>query len=301
MSGMPWVKLYSEFLDDPKLARLDDQVKLRFVQLLLLAGECDAEGYLVSGTYKMTLDDLAWRLRIPFEVCEHDIHELQEHGMVTYDEALGAFLVVKFADRQGRSQEEKRAEWRERQDRFRDKQPEPEPVTTAGTGVTRDKPVTNAPRVEKSREEKRRGRAEGEGILPAENSLAEARSVYPDNFDFATLMPGQYDHIPELKIFKRVTKRTPGSLQLEEIVKTIRQYKFAERDLVEPWRQWAVLHAYKAESLVWLTEWAPAAQRGEKPWEHKAAIKTGGNGSSPQSLTDAAREHQAQQRARGEL
>src|SRR3989337_692645 len=47
--GMPWVKIYVSILDDIKLARLTDAQKWRFVQMILLANECDAGGAIVTG------------------------------------------------------------------------------------------------------------------------------------------------------------------------------------------------------------------------------------------------------------
>ena len=45
MSGMPWMKLYvDDILNDATMTSLDDGAKWTFIQLLALAGECDAGG-----------------------------------------------------------------------------------------------------------------------------------------------------------------------------------------------------------------------------------------------------------------
>src|SRR3990167_474290 len=97
-SKMPWVKLYTEALDDPKLGRLPDSLKWRFVQFVMLAGECDAEGYLISGSEPMTVQDLAWRLRIDEKQLEEDTAALSLAGLIVNDD--GAWLIVNFSKRQ---------------------------------------------------------------------------------------------------------------------------------------------------------------------------------------------------------
>jgi hypothetical protein len=256
MSGMPWVKLHTDVLDDVKFNRLNATAQILFFKLIALAGECDTEGYLIDGSVKYNPEDIAWRLHMdPVEVAR-SLNELIEADMVEYDPKIEALLLVHFAERQGRPQEEKRAGWRERQDSHRGNAAERK-------NVTRDNKVTNegvTPLEEE--EEKRESREEGEGEKPAPPQ-------YPDDFPFENMMPKEYDRVPELKLYKRVTKRIPGTLQLKEIVLAIRRNALRERDLVEPWRQWAILHAYRPDSLVWLTEWVPAVKRGEKPWEFK--------------------------------
>jgi len=115
-SQMPWIKLYPEILDDPKIGRLSDVTKWRFVQLILYAGELDTEGYLPQN-----LDDAAWRLRTDVATLTQDLQALSRAGLVHYEEDTGMWCVTKFADRQGRAQAEKRELWRERQRRHREK------------------------------------------------------------------------------------------------------------------------------------------------------------------------------------
>ena len=144
MSPMPWVKLYTEMLDDPKIGRLPDAIKWRFVSLVLLAGECDQDGYLSNSSEPMTVDDIAWRMRVTRDQCVTELSSLVKVGLL--DEIDGAYLVTKFAERQGRPQSEKRAQWRERKARQRAEQENQE-------NVTRESRESHAPRVEKSREE----------------------------------------------------------------------------------------------------------------------------------------------------
>lgn len=115
MASMPWIKFYVEFLDDPKIGRLGDRQKLRFVQLLLLAGECDMDGMLVNGDTALTSKDIAWRIRSDQREVFDDIAALVDVGLVAMDDE--AITIVNFSKRQGRSQAERRAQWRESKQR----------------------------------------------------------------------------------------------------------------------------------------------------------------------------------------
>ncbi len=57
-SAMPWVKIFTEIIDDPKIGRLSKAAKWRFLELIVLAGECDADGYLVHSDQPLTLDEM---------------------------------------------------------------------------------------------------------------------------------------------------------------------------------------------------------------------------------------------------
>ena len=120
MSGMPWIKVFTEILDDVKMLRLSDPQKWRFVQLILLAGECDAEGFIVKGDIAMTVTDIAWRLRVDEVDLQKDLELLKSNHLMEFDQEESAWFVEKFSDRQGRSQAGKRKQWRERQRKHRE-------------------------------------------------------------------------------------------------------------------------------------------------------------------------------------
>ena len=154
-SPMPWIKLYTETLDDTKFGTLSDGLKWRFVELCLLAGQCDAEGYLVNGEETMTIDDIAWRLRRDPEDLAADLEILKQRGFIAYED--GAWLVTNFGRRQGRPQHERREVWRRRKQEQREREADmdsPADKTDHPANVTPDSPVTPGPREEKSREEK---------------------------------------------------------------------------------------------------------------------------------------------------
>lgn len=144
--GMPWVKIYTEMLDDPKLAKIDDVSKYRFVQLILVAAECDAGGAFIVGENEMTIDEIAWRLRMDKKKLSTDIDVLIKSGILQKD---GSILEIpKFAERQGPTQKEKRAVWKERQQKKRER------VTRESRSEQNDSHALEKSRVEKSREEK---------------------------------------------------------------------------------------------------------------------------------------------------
>ena len=143
--GMPWVKIYTEMLDDPKVARLPDGAMWRFIQLILVAAECDAGGAFVVGDKEMTIEDIAWRLRMDKDILEADIKLLLTAGILDKDGKI--IEIPKFAERQGPTQKEKRATWKDRQQKRRER-------------VTRDTPVSHA--LEKRREDKEEEEDKGE-------------------------------------------------------------------------------------------------------------------------------------------
>lgn len=128
--SMPWVKLWTEALDDPKLARLSSDLFRRFINLVLYAGEIDAEGYLVSGETALTIDEIAWRLRDDPGVVGDEMRALANAGLLELDG--DTWLVTNWSERQGRSQSDKRRHWRYRKQIQR--QGLREPVLTRANG-----------------------------------------------------------------------------------------------------------------------------------------------------------------------
>lgn len=185
---MPWIKLYTDVLDDPKLGRLSDSLKWRFVQLCVFAGECDAEGYLTDDHEPLSVTDIAWRLRIPANTLQVEIDELAGVGLVQEDD--GIFLVTAFSTRQGRSQSEKRARWRDRKQRQRDRERDTDDTedrdTTRDNGTDpedvtrdthRDTSVTPGPRAEQSRVETEQSRDRKEADRQTDGVTRDAAAV----------------------------------------------------------------------------------------------------------------------------
>ena len=155
-AGMPWIKIYTDILDDAQFSALSLALKWRFVELCVVAGECDAEGYFANGQAMMSTEDIAWRLRcIPGEL-DADLEILRNKGYLSQDPDEHLF-VTNFAKRQGRPQYKKRRRWRERKRRQREAETDDQAGDTPETpgNVTGDSRGTPGPREEENREEKR--------------------------------------------------------------------------------------------------------------------------------------------------
>lgn len=61
---LPWIKMWLEALDDPKLTRLSLAERGAWWGLLKLAGKCEAGGKIVSGSQGLDIDEIADALHI---------------------------------------------------------------------------------------------------------------------------------------------------------------------------------------------------------------------------------------------
>ncbi len=260
-SSMPWVKLWLDFLDDPKIGMLPDSAQLFFVKLMALAGESDAEGYLVNGEAPLSEKQIAWRFRISEDAAHLAIEELEALGIVAWDE--GYLLIVNFSKRQGRSQQQKREQWVERQQRSRSKKTAI--VTSDIANVTRDNGYCHA-RVTPAEEE---GEKEKEGEKVGEVGRGGDRASHDwMSHDWVPKNPKQAMRHPDIQIFREAAERIPGIGQYATAIQTVqllRQKVPEEAALIEYlsrfWLAWSGRKTkdgrpYDASSLVWLTEWA---------------------------------------------
>jgi len=92
MASNYWIKLYHEMLDDPKVGRLTDSQYRLMINLFLLAGDCEQDGYLPDK------EDIRWRLREPNSF-DDDMDALMTYKIVEVED--GVLVVGKFAERQG--------------------------------------------------------------------------------------------------------------------------------------------------------------------------------------------------------
>lgn len=89
-----WIKVYTEVLDDPKMARLPADLWRLAVELMLMAGKEGEEGVLPP------LADMAWSLRRRDEDLEEDLGKLSQAIGVAYDLKLGRWVLTHFVERQ---------------------------------------------------------------------------------------------------------------------------------------------------------------------------------------------------------
>ncbi len=92
MTSKYWLKLYHELLDDSKVMTLRPALRWRFIECLLVAGECDQDGLIPDSPR------YAWRVRASEEIVHTELTELAEAGLLT--RADGQWYVNKFAERQ---------------------------------------------------------------------------------------------------------------------------------------------------------------------------------------------------------
>jgi hypothetical protein len=108
MASKYWLKLYYDMLDDSKIGKLRPALRWRFIETLLVAGECDDEGNIPA------IDDYAWRVRSDPETIETDFVSLADAGLLSQNG--GKWLVTNFAKRQAPiGSTERWRQWRDRQ------------------------------------------------------------------------------------------------------------------------------------------------------------------------------------------
>jgi len=200
MSGLPWVKVWVEILDDVKVGRLTEAQRWRFVQMILLAAECDAAGALVTGDSPMTHGDVTWRLRCDIKDLEKDIKDMCSAGLVHIEN--GVLVVTRFAERQGPTQAEKRIQWRARQKARRER--------VKLENVTQESPVThaNVTHIEEERDLKREEAEEDLKSAAAPSALLvtdrDAESLLLRVTKFSSIPPGEIKRLDQVIGFIQV-------------------------------------------------------------------------------------------------
>ena len=92
---LPWIKLYCEILEDPKMGRMPEWLFARFVKLLLIAGRERKDGLLPPVEYML------WTLRpLEEEKMLESLRMLAEVG-VTDQTDDGRWYIVHFAKKAG--------------------------------------------------------------------------------------------------------------------------------------------------------------------------------------------------------
>lgn len=108
-----WIKLYVEMNHDSKIGLLTDDLKWRYVSVLLLAGELGENGFLPE------INDMAWQLHAAPETVSGQMRTLAQRGLVElrqYIDGSERWFVSKFAERQSSSTNaERQRQWRARQ------------------------------------------------------------------------------------------------------------------------------------------------------------------------------------------
>ncbi len=154
MSGLLWVKMYIETIDDPVYGQLGDRLYRRATELRLLAGREDRGGQLPP------VADIAYALRVrSLEKLQGELEALQGLGILELNE--GGWRFVSYdEDQRPRTPAERKAAQRERQ--------------RHALVTRRDSDVT---RIEERRREETREEESARGELPpSPPSVADAPS-----------------------------------------------------------------------------------------------------------------------------
>jgi hypothetical protein len=96
MSPLPWFRLYSDILDDRKIARISKRTKQPkalviglWVTMLSLASQSDERGVLqITENLPYSLEDLEDMSGLPLELIAQLLEEFRLHEMITGDETL---------------------------------------------------------------------------------------------------------------------------------------------------------------------------------------------------------------------
>jgi hypothetical protein len=186
--GMPWVKLHTSRLNDPRLAVLDDAAQLHYFKLTLLAGELDAGGALVMNGRPLTDSEIAWRIRHDEETVKASLKTLRTAGLALRNGH--GWELIGYMDEQGPTQADKRAAWRDRQNKRRGV------VTSDKVTVTSDNPIVTGdcqpvtsdkanvtPQI-KSKNKNRGEKKRGGGVKTPESSgaLSNEKIAKPPSF-----------------------------------------------------------------------------------------------------------------------
>jgi hypothetical protein len=92
MSGYYWVKLYTEIINDPKMATLPDRLWRRIVELFAIAGDFRQDGRIPETR------QLAWILRMNPDDLELDLQQIASIGII--DKTIDGWMVTHFKERQ---------------------------------------------------------------------------------------------------------------------------------------------------------------------------------------------------------
>lgn len=241
-----WIKFYTEILDDPKMALLDDHTWRRISELFLLAGKIDKDGFLPE------TKDIAWLLRsTDVESVQCDLEKIMALGII--EKVDGGWLVKRFARRQGpASPAERKAEQRKR-DQSKEYSGHA-PVTKSDVDTESD--------------------TETETETESEAESAQGAAPAAER-DFDLLSPLEAGKIQEIKIFRDATGRFPGRPTYGVVVSEIRKHRHTAEYLHPFFVEWCA-RGYRPTNLGWLTDWAAL---GEIPRTGPAPGKNG-NGSS---------------------
>lgn len=149
---LPWLRLHTEIVDDPKMASLSGDEFRVWVYLMCMARESYA-----PGTIGMDAAGIAWRMRLPNDLVERSLAKFESSGMIRRD-AL-TVSIAKWEARQYEKPSDTPRESRKRKRKERDK------GVTAEPGHAHVTPTSRVPSVQ-SRTDTEQNRPEQNDAAP---------------------------------------------------------------------------------------------------------------------------------------
>ena len=121
---LPWMKMWVEALDDPKLTRLSLAERGAWWGLLKLAHKCAAKGKLLSGGIGLDMDEIADALHIKTsddrQALKSMIAKMEKRGSLVWNDDV--LTIVHYEERQKIPPSARPEAVAERVRRFRDRQ-----------------------------------------------------------------------------------------------------------------------------------------------------------------------------------
>ena len=191
----PWLKMWVEWVDDPKMLRLSLAEQGAWWRLLTLAQTCMADGYLVKGNgAPLSLGEITTTLRITTnpdrKVFESMIETMTDQGSLHRDS--NALVVTHFAERQALAASETPEARRDRVRRHREKHLVTENPLQEKEQVSAP-PLTTPPYIEGEGEGEGEGECNGEKLVTRngnsvtfEPALAKIATLYESLFGILT-------------------------------------------------------------------------------------------------------------------
>lgn len=158
-----WIKLYHEILSDPKMGKMSDHLYRRTIEIFLIAGQEERDGYLPS------INDIAWLLRTNVTDIKKVLDELRTLDIVSIDlteSGPGGYYVTNFVERQSQQLSDA-----ERAKKYRDNKKASRNLSDERSeNVTIDKRREDIDKIRKDKEEIREREEKTENVTQASRS-----------------------------------------------------------------------------------------------------------------------------------
>lgn len=135
MSGRPWIKQFTNQIDDARLAQCSDAAQRDYFMLKMLAGRLDADGHFHESGRQLSDDEIAFKIRVKSSRLKATIGELKKARLI-FMNGKGPVIT---------DWENEQINWRQKQDADRERQARHRTVTRDNEEVTRDGEAVTPP------------------------------------------------------------------------------------------------------------------------------------------------------------